>query len=431
MEDKPDPDGISLILLNILYSEITVFAGLAVLFLSLLFLAGLFHALESEIKQKFKNKKGIDPPKNDKLRHLFNNQKRLIASLHTIQIFLRTGAAFAVTLIFRMFIKDPNALLIMVVAFLAYLVIILFGRYAVTIIPQNRDALNNPVIINTLFILHFVFYPLTSLKLLINKRTYSSLVKKGYLNNNTGTENRESSIFKGVENFNTITVKQVMRFRMDITAFEIDLDFHELLHNINKFGYSRIPIYRDTIDRIEGILYLKDVLPYIGRDKNFPWQNLLRPAYFVPEGKKIEELLKEFQEKHNHIALVVEGYGGISGLITLEDILEEIVGEINDELDEIDLAYVQLDDSTYIFEGKTSLTDFSRILEIDTAVFEEVKGDNESLGGLLLQINSNLPKKGDKIYFRNFVFRIDSANNKRVKKVRVHILEEKEVSNAD
>lgn len=430
MEDKTDPDGNGLFLLNLLTSNFTVCTGLAVLLLLFAFFSGLFHALEVALKRTVKKRTPQQQPLNDKLRHLIAKPKRLAETLEIVQVFLKLCIAFTISIISWLFLQEEHVLLILSVAFASCFLIIVAGRYAVKLIPPNNNILSNPIITNVLFLLYFIFYPIASLKASINKASRKMLLKKGYISGRSATV-IDNGLFKGVENFNTTTVKQVMRFRMDITAFDMDLDFQELLHNINKFGFSRVPVYRDTIDRIEGILYLKDLLPYIGRDKNFPWQNLLRPAYFVPEGKKIEELLKEFQEKHIHIALVVDGYGGISGLITLEDILEEIVGEINDELDEVDLAYVQLDDSTYIFEGKTSLNDFSRIVEVEASLFDEVKGESESLGGLLLQINSNLPKKGDEIIFRNFVFKIDSANNKRVKKVRVHIIEEKHVSNAD
>lgn len=205
---------------------------------------------------------------------------------------------------------------------------------------------------------------------------------------------------------------------MDITAFDISISFHELLDKINKSGYSRIPIFHETIDRIEGILYIKDLLPYIERDEYFRWQSLLRPGFFVPESKKIDDLLRDFQAKRVHMAIVVDEYGGTSGLITMEDIIEEIVGEINDEFDEDEIAYNKLDDNTYVFEGKTSLNDFCKIVGEDPALFEEVKGESESLGGLILELNSKLPRAGDKIIFDKFVFTIVAVDSRRIKRVR-------------
>ncbi|EMR00762.1 gliding motility-associated protein GldE [Cesiribacter andamanensis] len=236
-----------------------------------------------------------------------------------------------------------------------------------------------------------------------------------------GTTEEEKGILKGIVNFGTLTVKQVMRTRLDITAFDIEYDFHELMDRVNKSGYSRVPVYDETIDNLRGVLYVKDLLPYLQENEHFKWQELLRPIFYVPETKKIDALLKDFQHKRIHVAVVVDEYGGTSGLITLEDIIEEIVGEINDEFDEEDVAFNKLDDTTYIFEGKTSLNDFCKIIAIDPAVFEPVKGESESLGGLLLEINNKLPRAGEKIQFDRFVFTVVSVDLKRIKRVRVLI----------
>ncbi|GAB4248998.1 MAG: hypothetical protein Tsb0034_28340 [Ekhidna sp.] len=236
----------------------------------------------------------------------------------------------------------------------------------------------------------------------------------------------EKGILKGIVNFGTLSVKQVMKSRMDITAFDKETDFHELMNQINKNGYSRIPIYTETIDKIDGILYIKDLLPHIEKEEDFNWQALLRPAFFVPESKKIDDLFKDFQEKQVHIAVVIDEYGGTAGLITMEDVIEEIVGEINDEFDdESDVAYNKLDNNTFIFEGKTSLNDFCKITDSDIALFDTVKGESESLGGLVLELNSKLPSAGEKIYFKHFVFTIVAVDQRRIKRVRVHIKSDK------
>ncbi len=232
----------------------------------------------------------------------------------------------------------------------------------------------------------------------------------------------EKDILKGIVNFGTLSVKQVMKSRMDITAIEISADFHALMDQINKNGFSRIPVYSETIDKIEGILYVKDLLPHVDLEEDFRWQELLRPGFFVPESKKIDDLFKDFQEKHVHMAIVVDEYGGTSGLVTMEDIIEEIVGEINDEFDEdSEVAYNKLDSNTYIFEGKTSLNDFCKIIDIDQTEFEQIKGESESLGGLLLELNSKIPNAGEKIKFDRFVFTIVAVDQKRIKRVRVYI----------
>ena len=270
---------------------------------------------------------------------------------------------------------------------------------------------------------------LMSISRLVEKR----LEKKGYnvsvdeLNHaleittqhdKTATE-EEKGILKGIVNFGTLSVKQVMRSRLDITAIDSETDFHDLMDTINKTGYSRIPIYKETIDNIEGFLYVKDLLPYLDEEDTFAWQTLLHKGFFVPESKKIDALLRDFQEKRVHMAIVVDEYGGTAGLITLEDIIEEIVGEINDEFDESDVRYNKLDDNTYVFEGKTSLNDFCKIIGEDSLLFEQVKGESESLGGLLLEIHSKLPRAGEKVYFDKYVFTVVAVDSKRIKRIRV------------
>lgn len=243
------------------------------------------------------------------------------------------------------------------------------------------------------------------------------------LASNESDSEEEKEILKGIVNFGTLTVKQVMRTRVDITAFDMDFDFHELLEKVNKSGYSRIPVFDDTIDNIKGILYIKDLLPFIGEDENFKWQKYIRAGYFIPENKMIDLLLKDFQAKRVHMAIVVDEYGGTSGLITLEDIIEEIVGEISDEFDENQTKYKKLSENSYVFEGRTSLNDFCKITGQETKVFDEIKGESESLGGLILEINNKLPHIGDTIKINNFIFTAEAVDHKRIKKVRVLIMD--------
>ncbi len=236
------------------------------------------------------------------------------------------------------------------------------------------------------------------------------------------TPEEEKDILKGIVNFGTLTVKQVMRSRMDITAVDVDMDFHELMDKINKSGYSRIPVFEETIDKILGVLYIKDLLPFIEKDEDFAWKDLVRKSFFVPETKKVDALLKDFQKMRVHMAIVVDEYGGTSGLVTLEDLIEEIIGEINDEFDDTnDIFFQEIDSDTFIFEGKVSLNDFCKKLELDSQIFEEVKGESESLGGLLLELNSKLPKNGTKIQFEDFEFTVLAVDARKIKKVKVYL----------
>jgi putative hemolysin len=288
--------------------------------------------------------------------------------------------------------------------------------------------------------LYFIAFPLLRFSDLIEKR----IDNKGYdvsveelndaieLASSEKISEEEKEILRGIVNFSNIHVKQIMCARTAIVAISSNDDFHEVMDKINKNNFSRIPVYNDTLDHLEGILHVKDLLPFISSDEKFNWKILLRKIYYVPETKMIDELLRSFQEKHVHIAIVVDEYGGTSGLITLEDIIEEIVGDINDELDKIQSDYQKINEFTYLFDGKTTLTDIVRILELKNDFFDAVKGESESLGGLLLELHSTMPKSNELIFFGNFEFKIESANARKIKRIRLTIMpetDEKNVSN--
>ncbi len=232
----------------------------------------------------------------------------------------------------------------------------------------------------------------------------------------------EQSMLQGIIRFGDETAKEVMTSRQDIVDLDIKCSFADVLKCIVENNYSRIPVYQDNTDNIRGVLYIKDLLPHLSKPSTFRWQSLIRPPYFVPETKKIDDLLRDFQNNKVHIAIVVDEFGGTSGLITLEDILEEIVGEINDEYDDEQRNYVQLNDSTYVFEGKTLLSDFFKVLQTDDEVFDEVAGDADSLAGLILEIKGDFPKVHDIIEYKNFRFEILKMEERRISKVKVTVL---------
>ena len=231
----------------------------------------------------------------------------------------------------------------------------------------------------------------------------------------------EKSMLQGIIRFGDETAKEVMTSRQDIVDLDIHSSFQEVLKCIVDNNYSRIPVYQDNTDNIRGILYIKDLLPYLSKPTNFRWQSLIRPPYFVPETKKIDDLLREFQDNKIHIAIVVDEFGGTCGLVTLEDILEEIVGEINDEFDEEERTYSKLNYNTYIFEGKTLLSDFCRILNLDDEEFSEVEGDADSLAGLLLEIKGDFLSMHEKIDYKNYEFEIMEIEERRISKVKVTV----------
>lgn len=228
----------------------------------------------------------------------------------------------------------------------------------------------------------------------------------------------EQKILEGIVSFGNTDVKQVMCPRIDIFALDIEEPFSDVILKIVGKGFSRIPVYRDNIDQIEGVLFIKDLIPHIDKE-DFEWQNVIRQPFFVPENKMLDNLLKEFQVMKNHLAIVVDEYGGTSGLISLEDILEEIVGDITDEFDDEDITYSKIDDRNFLFDGKISLKDFYRVTDAEEEMFEEAKGEAETLAGFLLEISGNFPKKGQKITFKGNTFTVESIDKRRIKQIKV------------
>lgn len=243
------------------------------------------------------------------------------------------------------------------------------------------------------------------------------------LTKDASTTAEEQRILRGIVKFGGIETRQVMRPRTEVVAFDREMGFQDLLKAIVESGFSRVPVYEDTLDKVIGILHIKDVLPHIDA-QDLDWRRLLREPYFIPENKKLDDLLKDFQRKKVHIAVVVDEYGGTSGIITLEDVIEEIVGDITDEFDEEDLVYSKLDDRTYVFEGKAALNDVYRVLGIDGKVIEENKGESGTLGGFILELTGRIPQKGEQVALRQFLFTVESADNKRVRRVKVQLRDE-------
>ena len=229
----------------------------------------------------------------------------------------------------------------------------------------------------------------------------------------------ESNILEGIIRFGGETAKEVMTPRLDVVDLEISATFKEVLDFVVENGYSRVPVYEDSRDNIKGILYIKDLHPHLKKDDSFKWQNLIRPAYFVPETKMIDDLLRDFQTNKIHIAIVVDEFGGTSGIVTMEDIIEEIVGEINDEYDEDERSYVKINDRTYVFEAKTLLSDFYKIVKVDTDSFEDIEGDADTLAGLLLEIKGEFPKLHEKLEYDRFQFEVLEMDARRILKIKV------------
>ena len=269
--------------------------------------------------------------------------------------------------------------------------------------------------------------PMQRLTLGIHKKLgkQKSTLSVGYLSqaleltSNEDTTQEEQKILQGIVSFGNTDTKQVMRPRIDIFALDESTKYIEIIPEIIKNGYSRIPIYKDSIDSVTGILYVKDLLPHLQK-KQFDWTTLMRTPFFVPENKKLDDLMVEFQEKKIHLAVVVDEYGGTSGVVSLEDVIEEIVGDISDEFDDDDLIYSKLDAHNYVFEGKTTLKDFYRIIKLtDESIFEDEKGEAETLAGFVLEISKSFPKLNSKINFKTYSFTVEALSNKRIKQLKV------------
>lgn len=281
----------------------------------------------------------------------------------------------------------------------------------------------------------FLFSPLSKLMVSMTKIIDKRIKKRGVnvsvddlehaleITEDLTSDKDEQKLLRGIVKFGNTSAKQIMRPRMDIVAFDSKMAFSELVEEIVKIGFSRIPVFEDSLDNIKGILYIKDLLPHLGEQDNFNWQELPRKAYFVPETKKIDDLLKEFQELKIHIAIVVDEYGGTSGLLTLEDILEEIVGEISDEFDDQELVYSKIDDKNYVFEGKAPLMDVCRVLGIDGNEFEKAKGESDTLAGLMIEEAGKILKKNEKVTVGNYTFKVEAADKRRIKQVKITLSE--------
>ncbi|WP_196827200.1 gliding motility-associated protein GldE [Flavobacterium sp. CG_9.1] len=365
---------------------------------------------------------------------LLEKPKKLLATLMVANNFINISIILLFSYVGKsMFIAITAPLLkfiieVLIITFL----ILLFGE----VLPKVYASRNNKKFAK------LVAYPIAFLDKLLSPISLPMRAVTIYLHNKLGkqktnfsvdqlsqaleltasdeTSSEEQKILEGIVSFGNTDTRQVMSPRIDIFALEIEESFSVICPKIIEKGYSRIPVYRDNIDQIEGVLFVKDLLPHINTNE-FDWKSLLREPFFVPENKKLDNLLKDFQSMKSHLAIVVDEYGGTSGLVSLEDVIEEIVGDISDEFDDEHINFSQIDDKNYLFEGKINLKDFYRILEVDEESFEIKKGEAETLAGFILEILGNFPKKNQKISFGNYLFTIETVDEKRVKQIKVTI----------
>jgi gliding motility-associated protein GldE len=436
--DDPFPGFISFILLSIEQLPIAFYLINGLILVLLLVLSGLVSGSEVAFFS-------IEPARLDQLKEgdriekdiygLLKKPKRLLATILILNNFINIAFVTLSTFLAWNIVGTQNmqGIVIITLTVIVTFAIVYFGEVVPKIYANQKSLGFARLTIPLIEVAFWIFKPLAWVLTSLSNFTEKRLKNQEYrisadelnqaleLTANGDTSDEERDILKGIVNFGQLNVKQVMTSRVDMKAFGTDMDYHDLMDKVNKTGYSRFPVYTETIDKIDGILYYKDLLPHVDKKENFKWQKLVRPPYYVPETKKIDTLLKDFQEKRVHMAIVVDEYGGTSGLVTLEDVIEEIVGEIRDESDDEEIVYNKLNENTFVFEGKTTLIDFCKITGQDPEVFEPIKGESESLGGVILELSNKFPRTGEKLIYEDFVFTVVAVDQKRIKRIRVLI----------
>ena len=412
--------------------------GIAVLLFCCAMVAAAEVALFSLSSQNLKDLSTQHPSQSNVVENLLAKPKKLLATILVANNFLHIAIvllfSFSLDKLFST-IAAPGLKFVVEVVLVTFL-ILLFGE----VLPKVYASRNNIKFASFIAIpisildkiLSPISLPMRSITVFIQKKlgkqknnfSIDQLSQALELTSTEDTSSEEQKILEGIVSFGNTDTKQVMSPRIDVFALEIDETFEEIYPKIVARGYSRIPIFKDNIDSIVGILFVKDLLPHI-HTVSFDWKTLVREPFFVPENKKIDNLLKDFQSMKSHLAIVVDEYGGTSGLVSLEDVIEEIVGDISDEFDDENLNYQKIDVDNYIFEGKINLKDFYRITDVDENVFENSKGEAETLAGFILEILGNFPRKKQTLHFDNCFFTIEELDKKRIKQIKVTLNVEK------
>ena len=418
---------------------------------SLLLFSGFFSGAETAFfainpAQLYSLKDSTSGPSRVVFR-LLEKPKRLLATLlitvNFINIAIVVISSLMISQIFNFTHHQTIGFLIQVVA--VTFVIVLFCEVMPKVYATQNAIRFSQWSAIPVYLVDKVLRPISSLLVFSTSMVDKRMIHKGYdvsvdelthaidVTTDKNTPDDEKKILKGIASFGNIDVRQIMKSRMDVIAFDNQLSFPELFPIIVENKYSRVPVFEGSFDAVIGVLYIKDLLPYLDKqnDSTFDWMKLVRPAYFVPESKKINDLLQEFQEKKIHLAIVVDEYGGTSGIATMEDVLEEIVGEINDEFDDDEVFYSKLDEYNYVFEGKTLLNDLCRVTEIDREIFSTGDTDVETLAGFILEMKGSIPFRNEVLSHEGVLFTIESADRKRIKRVKLTLPEKKEDQNRE
>ncbi len=434
-----DPDPFSLIALvsatdwSVLYYKLPV---LLVLLVSSALVSGAEVAFFSLTAPQLDEEEEEHPKTVGVIRTLLQQPKRLLAAILMTNNFINIAIVLLFASLQPLYLPEnvhPYLALLIEVGLITG-VILVFGE----ILPKvyaNRNAFGfskfmlQPLRFLDRYLLFFLTAPMSRMSSWLEHRlgrgnndfSVDELSKALELTSNADTSKEEQKILEGIVNFGNTEAKEIMCPRIDMFALADTLSMDEVVEKITTEGYSRIPVYQEQLDRIVGVIYTKDLLAHFNK-KNYNWQQLLREPFYVPENKKLDDLLAEFQQKKIHQAIVVDEYGGTSGLITLEDVIEEIVGDISDEFDDEDLMYSKLDNSTYVFDAKVSLKDFAKIIPIkDEEAFEKQKGESETLAGFLLELSGSFPREGQKISFDNLQFTVEGVDQRRIKRIKLKV----------
>lgn len=430
--------------MNILFTETLYYLGinyqfnfdiflLVILLIFSGFISGSEVALFSLSKSEIESKSDLKSFKI--IINLLEKPNKLLATILVANNLINIGIVILFTKIGEVLFSAIGSPLIkfFLEIVVATFLILLFGEILPKIYASRNNISFSRIIAYPLRILDIIFSPIS-----LPMQKFSNYIKNKLAIQNSNisidqishaldltrpedTTKQEQKILKGIVNFGNIDTKEIMRPRIDIFALDSKLKSEEVLKSITATNYSRIPVFDENLDKIIGVLHIKDLLPFLDK-KEFQWKKLLRKPLFIPENKKLDDLMLEFQEKKVHLAIVVDEYGGTSGLVSLEDVIEEIVGDISDEFDDDNLLYSKIDDQNFIFDGKTSLHDLCRIIKEDKNIFDQYKGDAETIAGFILEISKSFPKKNSKINFMKFIFTIESIDKKRIKQIKLTIL---------
>lgn len=430
--------------MNILFTEILYYLGinyqfnfdiilLGILLILSGFISGSEVALFSLSKAEIESKSHLKSFKI--IANLLQKPNKLLATILVVNNLINIAIVILFTKLGEVLFSTIGSPLLkfFIEIVIATFLILLFGEILPKIYASRNNISFSRIMAYPLTILDIIFSPIS-----LPMQKFSIYIKKKLAIQNSNisidqishaldltrpedTTKQEQKLLKGIVNFGNIDTNEIMCPRIDIFALDSTLKSEEVLKSIRKTSHSRIPVFHENLDKIIGILHIKELLPFLDK-KDFQWKKLLREPLFIPENKKLDDLMLEFQEKKVHLAIVVDEYGGTSGLVTLEDVIEEIVGDISDEFDDDNLLYSRIDDQNYIFDGKTSLHDFCRIIGEDKNIFDQYKGDAETIAGFILEISNSFPRKNSKINFMKFIFTVESIDKKRIKQIKLTIL---------